>query len=200
MANPITDFWDFLIGNTSDQNDLGAWKYLFVALFWALIIASVANRRAQLAGGPLRAHRPAPWHLVCARPRGRHVVSRHALEAAASGLLRPSLLDRANGPARRFRLSSRLGRAALSSLSADFQPGHFPCRAHLRRVADPWARRASGQHARIIFVLHLWLGIYQSGTPAEWPWSYVFLAMVMFMFALHAAGRSLDSMPGSAVT
>jgi hypothetical protein len=43
----------------------------------------------------------------------------------------------------------------------------------------------------IIFVLHLWLGIYRSGTPAEWPWSYVFLAILMFMFALHAAGRSL---------
>jgi hypothetical protein len=27
--------------------------------------------------------------------------------------------------------------------------------------------------------------------PTEWPWSYVFLAIVMFFFALHAAGRSL---------
>jgi hypothetical protein len=43
----------------------------------------------------------------------------------------------------------------------------------------------------IIFVLHLWLGIYQPGSPAEWPWSYLFLAMVMFFFALNAAGRSL---------
>jgi uncharacterized membrane protein YphA (DoxX/SURF4 family) len=43
----------------------------------------------------------------------------------------------------------------------------------------------------IIFVLHLWLGIYQPGSPAEWPWSYVFLAMVLFFFALNAAGRSL---------
>jgi uncharacterized membrane protein YphA (DoxX/SURF4 family) len=43
----------------------------------------------------------------------------------------------------------------------------------------------------IVFVLHLWLGIYQPGNPAEWPWSYIFLAIVMFMFALDAAGRSL---------
>jgi uncharacterized membrane protein YphA (DoxX/SURF4 family) len=43
----------------------------------------------------------------------------------------------------------------------------------------------------IIFVLHLWLGIYRPGAPAEWPWSYIFLAIVMFFFALHAAGRSL---------
>jgi uncharacterized membrane protein YphA (DoxX/SURF4 family) len=43
----------------------------------------------------------------------------------------------------------------------------------------------------IVFVLHLWLGIYRPGDPAEWPWSYIFLAMVMFFFAIHAAGRSL---------
>jgi hypothetical protein len=43
----------------------------------------------------------------------------------------------------------------------------------------------------ILFVLHLWLGIYQSGTPAEWSWSYIFLAIVIFLFGLHAAGRSL---------
>jgi len=45
----------------------------------------------------------------------------------------------------------------------------------------------------IIFVLHLWLGIYAPGDPAEWPWSYVFLAMVLFFFALHGAGRSLGA-------
>ena len=43
----------------------------------------------------------------------------------------------------------------------------------------------------IIFVLRLWLGIYRPGDPAEWPWCYIFLAIVMFLFALHAAGRSL---------
>jgi uncharacterized membrane protein YphA (DoxX/SURF4 family) len=45
----------------------------------------------------------------------------------------------------------------------------------------------------IIFVLHLWLGIYAPGDLAEWPRSYVFLAMVLFMFALHRAGRSLGA-------
>jgi uncharacterized membrane protein YphA (DoxX/SURF4 family) len=43
----------------------------------------------------------------------------------------------------------------------------------------------------IAFVMHLWIGIYRPGDPAEWPWSYIFLAMLMFLFALHAAGRSL---------
>ena len=41
MPNPLSDFWDFVIGNTDDHNALGSWKYLFVALFLALIVASV---------------------------------------------------------------------------------------------------------------------------------------------------------------
>ena len=41
MPNPFSDFWDFVIGNTNDHNDLGSWKYLFVALFLALVAASV---------------------------------------------------------------------------------------------------------------------------------------------------------------
>src|SRR5262245_12568547 len=42
VPNPFSDFWDFLIGNTDDHNDLGSWKYLFVALFMGLIVASIA--------------------------------------------------------------------------------------------------------------------------------------------------------------
>ena len=41
MPTPLTDFWDFLIGNTDDYNALGAWKYLLVVLFLALIVASI---------------------------------------------------------------------------------------------------------------------------------------------------------------
>jgi hypothetical protein len=41
VPNPFSDFWDFLIGNTDDHNDLGSWKYLFVALFMGLIVASI---------------------------------------------------------------------------------------------------------------------------------------------------------------
>lgn len=43
----------------------------------------------------------------------------------------------------------------------------------------------------MLFVMNLWLGIYRPGEPAEWPWSYVFLIMVMFLLVMHAAGRSL---------
>src|SRR3954467_15149928 len=42
MSNPFTDAWLFLIGQTPDHEALGLWKYLFVALFLALLAASIA--------------------------------------------------------------------------------------------------------------------------------------------------------------
>src|SRR5262245_32940364 len=42
MSNPLTDIWNFLVGNTDDHNALGQWKYLLVVLFLALIAASIA--------------------------------------------------------------------------------------------------------------------------------------------------------------
>jgi hypothetical protein len=41
----------------------------------------------------------------------------------------------------------------------------------------------------IAYVLQLWLGLY--GDSAEWPWTYIFLALLMFLFVLDRAGRSL---------
>ena len=41
MSNPVFDFWNFVLGNTEDHNALGSSKYLLVALFLALIGASV---------------------------------------------------------------------------------------------------------------------------------------------------------------
>jgi uncharacterized membrane protein YphA (DoxX/SURF4 family) len=41
------------------------------------------------------------------------------------------------------------------------------------------------------FALHLWLGLYLD--PAEWPWNYIFLAVIMALFVAYAAGRSLGA-------
>src|SRR3979411_2721093 len=41
----------------------------------------------------------------------------------------------------------------------------------------------------IAYVLQLWLGLY--GNPAEWPCTYMFLAMLCFLFVVEGAGRSL---------
>jgi uncharacterized membrane protein YphA (DoxX/SURF4 family) len=43
----------------------------------------------------------------------------------------------------------------------------------------------------IAYTLQLWLGLY--GDSAEWPWTYIFLALLMFLFVLESAGRSLGA-------
>lgn len=40
-----------------------------------------------------------------------------------------------------------------------------------------------------LLILNLWLGLYRS--PAEWPWTYMFLVLLMVIFGVEAYGRSL---------
>jgi len=40
-VNPFYDSWLFLTGETGPQLGIGAWRYLLVAFFWGLIIASI---------------------------------------------------------------------------------------------------------------------------------------------------------------
>lgn len=41
----------------------------------------------------------------------------------------------------------------------------------------------------MIFVVHLWLGLYRH--PGEWPWLYIFLIFVQGFFLINRAGQSL---------
>jgi len=41
----------------------------------------------------------------------------------------------------------------------------------------------------VAYTLQLWLGLYAN--PSEWPWTYMVLTMLMFLFVIDAAGRSL---------
>ena len=41
----------------------------------------------------------------------------------------------------------------------------------------------------MLFVLHIWLGLYQH--PTEWPWLYIFLVFVQGFFVVTNAGQSL---------
>ena len=40
-----------------------------------------------------------------------------------------------------------------------------------------------------LFIANLWLGLYR--VDSEWPWSYVFLILLLALFSLEAFGRSL---------
>jgi hypothetical protein len=191
MADPFTDFWDFLIGNTNDHNDLGSWKYLFVALFLALIVTSIIIAVRNWQEDPAQR----TWtHL------GTWFVRVLVGGMWFQGMLWKLPLPVSSGL--RYWTEQMGNRAAFAfhrQLVADYYLPYL-------HLFDPVIFLAEltfavslilGLGVRVVgtlgilFVLHLWLGIYQPGNPAEWPWSYLFLAMVMFLFALHAAGRSL---------
>ena len=191
MTNPILDFWNFLIGNTEDHNVLGSWKYLLVVLFLVLIAASVLiaikNWRedpSQRTGSHLATwfvrvlvggmwFQGMLWKLPLPVSGGLQYWTDQMANRAAFALHRQLVTD-VYLPNLHF-LGPVIFLAELSfavSLTLGFA---------VRLVSS----------LAILFVLHLWLGIYQSGEPAEWPWSYIFLVIVMFFFALHHAGRSL---------
>src|SRR5215468_1978937 len=41
-TNPFIDIWHFLTANTNDYLHQGSWRYLILALFWALMLAAIA--------------------------------------------------------------------------------------------------------------------------------------------------------------
>lgn len=191
--NPLTDFWLFLIGASDDHLKLGAWRYLLVALFLALVAASVfflwrnwredpAQRsgvhfgtwavRVLIGGMWFEAML---WKLPLPDPDGLHYWTEQETTRAAFEFHRMFIM---NVVLPNFHFIAPIVFLAELTFAVSLILG--------------LAVRLVGALA-IAFVLQLWLGIYLPGEPAEWPWSYVFLATVMFLFALYAAGRSLGA-------
>ena len=180
-----------MIGNTEDHNALGSWKYLFVALFLVLIVSSIAIAIKNWQEDPSQrtASHFGTW-LVRVLVGGMWFQGMlWKLPLPVSGGLQYWTEQMASRAAFEFHreLVTSVYLPYLSILNPIIFLAEFTFAVSLILGLGVRLIGVLG----IIFVLHLWLGIYQPGNPAEWPWSYIFLAMVMFMFALHPAGRSL---------
>ena len=191
MPNPISDFWDFVVGNTEDHNALGSGKYLLVALFLALIAASVvvAVRNWQEDKSQRTASHLATWFLRVLIGGMWFQGMLWKLPLPVSGGLKYWTEQMGNRAA--FALHRELVTEVYLPYLHILNPIIFLAELTfaVSLILGLGVRLVSA--LAIVFVLHLWLGIYRPGNPAEWPWSYIFLAMVMFFFALNAAGRSL---------
>jgi len=191
MPNPISDIWDFLIGNTDDHNSLGSWKYLLVGLFLVLIAASIviAVRNWREDRSQRTAAHLGIWFV-------RVLIGAMWFQ----GMLWKLPLPVSGGL--RYWVEQMGERAAFAFHRALVADVYIP----YLYILNPIVFLAELTFAvslilglgvrlvsalAIVFVLHLWLGIYRPGNPAEWPWSYIFLAMVLFLFVVHPAGRSL---------
>jgi len=189
--NPFTDIWQFLTATTSDYMALGGWRFLILALFWALVIASAIIAAKN-------------WREDPEQRSGRHVAT-WVLRVLIGCMWFEGMLWKLPLPASgglQYWTEQEAARAAFEFhrlFVREFLLPHLAVFGPLVFLAEltfatsmilGFAVRAVSVLA-ILFVLQLWLGIYRPGDPSEWPWSYIFLAMLMFLFMLHAAGRSL---------
>ena len=195
MSNPLQDLVAFLTANTGDFNALGAAKYVILLYFYALIVASlmlfVANireDRAQRSGTLL-------WLWLV-----RVLIGCMWFQ----GMLWKLPFGNQNGLY--YWTQQMAGRAAfpqLGQLVSDVILPNFGLFNPLVFLAEFGFATAFilGLFVRIaglgsmVMCLTLWLGIYNQrpGDPAEWSWSYVFLAMLGGTFTVLAAGRALGA-------
>ena len=189
--NPITDIGQFLTGATGDYMALGGWRFLVLGIFFALILASlyfaVANWREDPAQRTLT--HLGTWFA-------RVLIGCMWFEGMLWKLPLP-----VSGGLQYW--VEQMGKRAAFEFHREFVTNFIIPHLNLFNplvflaefafaislILGLGVRLASA--IAILFVLNLWLGIYLPGTPEEWSWSYIFLAMLMLLFSLYAAGRSL---------
>ena len=195
MSNPWSDFLAFLTANTGDFNALGFWRYLILVLFYTLMTGSVLllvvnwwQDRAQRTGVNLWlwATRVAIggmwfqgtlWKLPFGHENGLYYWTQQMAGRAAFEFHREFVT---NVILPNFDLVDPLVYLAELGFATALILGLFV--------------RLAGV-AAALFTVNLWLGIYnqRAGDPSEWPWSYMFLIILCFNFAVFAAGRALGA-------
>jgi hypothetical protein len=188
-TNPFTDVLSFLTATTSDYLHQGIWRYLILLVFWVLLLASIAvafeNWRedpAQRSGRALGIwlvrvligclwFQGMLWKLPLPVSDGLQYWTEQETTHAAFAFHRTFMKD-----------------VVLPHMSV-FGPIVFLAElVFAGSMILGLAVRFVGVLGAV-YTLQLWLGLY--GSPSEWPWTYMCLAMLMLLFVLDAAGRSL---------
>jgi len=189
MPKIFTDVWQFLTGTTSDYLHQGNWRYLILALFWALILASIALAFRN-------------WQEDSEQRTGRHFgiwLVRVLIGCMwFQGMLWKLPLPVSDGlqywteqesTSAAFEFHRTFLKDVVLPNMRLFGPIVFLAElVFAGSMILGLAVRFVGVLA-VAYALQLWLGLY--GNSSEWPWTYMFLAMLMFLFALEGAGRSL---------
>jgi hypothetical protein len=189
--NPFTDVWQFLTGATGDYMALGGWRYLLVALFLALILASLSIAACNWREDPAQrtGMNLGIWFVRVLIGCMWFEGMLWKLPLPVSGGLQYWVEQMGTRAA--FEFHRQIVTGFLIPHLYLFGPLIFLAELTfaVSMILGLGVRLISA--VAILFVLHLWLGIYLPGSPEEWSWSYIFLAMLMFLFSLYAAGRSL---------
>jgi uncharacterized membrane protein YphA (DoxX/SURF4 family) len=188
-TNPVTDVRHFLTATTSDYVHQGNWRYLILALFWALLVVSIAMAIRNWLEDPTQR---------TARHLGIWLVRVLIGCMWFQGMLWKLPLPVSDGL--QYWTEQESTSAAFEfhrTFLKDVVLPHMTIFGPIVFLAELVfaASMLLGLAVRLvsvlafIYVLQLWLGLY--GNSSEWPWTYMFLALLMFLFALEGAGRSL---------
>jgi uncharacterized membrane protein YphA (DoxX/SURF4 family) len=190
-SNPLTDIWNFLTAATNDYLNQGYWRYLILALFWALLLASIAIAVRQWQEDPSQRtgrhlgiwlvrvligimwFQGMLWKLPLPVSGGLQYWTEQESTSAAFEFHRTFMKDVVLPHMRVF--------GPIVFLAELVFAGSMMLGLAVRFVSV----------LAIAYTLQLWLGLY--GNSSEWPWTYMFLALLTFLFAVEAAGRSLGA-------
>jgi uncharacterized membrane protein YphA (DoxX/SURF4 family) len=190
-TNPFTDIWHFLTATTNDYLHQGNWRYLILALFWALLLASI--------GIAVR-----NWQEDSSQRTGRHLgiwLVRFLIGCMwFQGMLWKLPLPVSDGlqywteqesTSAAFEFHRNFLKDVVLPHMTFFGPIVFLAElVFAGSMMLGLAVRFVGALA-FVYTLQLWLGLY--GNSSEWPWTYMFLALLMFLFVVEGAGRSLGA-------
>lgn len=188
-TNPFIDSWRFLTASTNDYLNQGNWRFLILALFWALLLGAIAIAMLN-------------WRQDPSQRTGRHLgvwLVRVLIGTMwFQGMLWKLPLPVSDGL--QYWTEQEVTSAAFElhrTFMKDVVLPHMKLFGPIVFLAElvfagsmmlGLAVRFVGVLA-IAYTLQLWLGLY--GNSSEWPWTYMFLALLMFLFSLNGAGRSL---------
>jgi hypothetical protein len=188
-TNPFTDVWHFLTATTGDYLHQGNWRYLILALFWVLLLAGIAVAVRNWQEDPTQrtVHHLGIWLvrvlIGCMWFQG--MLWKLPLPVS-DGLQYWTEQESTNAA---FEFHRTFLKDVVLTHMTFFGPVVFLAElVFAGSMLLGLAVRFVGVLA-VVYVLQLWLGLY--GNSSEWPWTYMFLALLMFLFALEGAGRSL---------
>ncbi len=188
-TDPFSDALAFLAGNTPDQERLGPLRTPFVALYEALLVGSVlvaafAWRRdvAQRSPGRL-----ATWLFRVLMGSMWFQGAVWKLPLPVSGGLQYWTGQMAEHAA--FPFYAALVRDAILPNMAVFDPLVLAAELGLAISFMLWVLVRPVAALGVLYALGLWIGLYRH--PGEWPWEYIFIAIVHGQFTVGQAGRSL---------
>jgi uncharacterized membrane protein YphA (DoxX/SURF4 family) len=187
-TNPFYDTFLFLIGQTPDHDGSGV-RYLLVALFWALAICGlvIAKRNWDADLSQHTREHKATWLMRTLIGYMWFQGSLWKLPLPVSGGFKYWTEEMGNYAA--FDLHRTLVTSVYLPLLGIINPIVFLTELSLGAAFILGFCVRPMAAVGVLFVAHLWFGLYQH--PHEWPWTYIFLIFNMAFFWVLNAGRSL---------